>query len=426
MLCPRLDELPPPPAGKTGWPWTAETPPLIARQDSAWPRITVVTPSFNQGHLIEETIRSVLLQGYPNLEYIIVDGGSTDQTVEIIRRYEKWLAYWVSEPDRGQSHAINKGWERATGEVCAWLNSDDVYLRDTFEHAARAFINEPHICMVYGDAVLIDEASKVDGHLRTPEFSLRELLQMNFIPQPSTFLRRSVLTRTGLLDQSLHLCMDYDLWLRVALEGKVRHVGKTLSAMRMHAASKTCMQIVKMGVELADIASRFIEKPALPPEIRARGEHLLSRQRWVAGTMLWFSGEADAARKYVEATLINPTMLDAEDLAICVANAAIENDGTQAVERVHEFFRQFPADEGVRRLAEAWTLALSARVSPEHGDFYARVLRAVKVGRSYRLLRAVMPSVVARTIGSRAQRALLQLKRSLTHSPVGLSLSELS
>jgi cellulose synthase/poly-beta-1,6-N-acetylglucosamine synthase-like glycosyltransferase len=122
--CPALTELPPPPTGKTGWPWTEGTPALDhTRPDGQpWPRVTIVTPSFNQAEYIEETIRSVLLQGYPNLEYIIIDGGSTDGSVDIIRRYEPWLAHWISEPDRGQSHALNKGFRRASGQIMALLS----------------------------------------------------------------------------------------------------------------------------------------------------------------------------------------------------------------------------------------------------------------------------------------------------------------
>ena len=140
--CPTLAELPTPPAGKTGWPWTVETPPLPpARPDgSPWPRISIVTPSYNQGQFIEETIRSILLQGYPDLEYIIIDGGSTDQSVEIIKKYEPWLTYWVSEKDRGQAHAINKGFARVSGEIGGYLNSDDFYLPNALSAAAVSFI----------------------------------------------------------------------------------------------------------------------------------------------------------------------------------------------------------------------------------------------------------------------------------------------
>jgi len=130
MHSPSLNELPKPPKWKTGWPWTEESKQLPDKlpDGSDWPKISIVTPNYNYGHFIEETIRSVLLQGYPNLDYIIVDGGSTDNSVEIIKKYEPWLTYWVSETDKGQVDAINKGFTKATGEIYAWLNSDDLLL----------------------------------------------------------------------------------------------------------------------------------------------------------------------------------------------------------------------------------------------------------------------------------------------------------
>src|SRR5262245_11264512 len=132
MRCPQLSELPPPPANKKGWPWTEECAQLPDRMPdgSEWPRISIVTPSYNQGAFLEETLRSVLLQGYPNLEYVVIDGGSRDCSVDVIKKYERWIRYWVSEPDRGQSHAINKGFEKTNGDILAYINSDDAYLPD--------------------------------------------------------------------------------------------------------------------------------------------------------------------------------------------------------------------------------------------------------------------------------------------------------
>jgi len=144
MRCPTLYDLPPPPPGKRGWPWTeasVELPdPMPDGQE--WPRVSIVTPSYQQGPFIEETIRSVLLQGYPNLEYIVIDGGSTDETVAILRKYEKWIAYWVSEADKGQSEAINKGFAKASGDLFGWLNSDDVYERCAIPIIAKYFTQD--------------------------------------------------------------------------------------------------------------------------------------------------------------------------------------------------------------------------------------------------------------------------------------------
>src|SRR5271166_5725136 len=131
MRCPTLAELPPPPSGKTGWPWTVETAQLPDTMPNGhpWPCISIVTPSYNQGEYIEETIRSILLQGYPNVEYIIMDGGSTDGTVDTVQRYKRWLMHWESAPDLGQAHAINKGLQRCTGALFNWINSDDFLSR---------------------------------------------------------------------------------------------------------------------------------------------------------------------------------------------------------------------------------------------------------------------------------------------------------
>ena len=131
------------------------------------PRVSIVTPSYNQAAYIEETIRSVLLQGYPNLEYIIIDGGSKDGSVDIIRKYEPWLAYWSSEPDKGQGHAISKGFEKATGEIFGWLNSDDAYCRGTLELVCRLFLNRPNVGLLYGDCDVIDQRSSKIDHIES-------------------------------------------------------------------------------------------------------------------------------------------------------------------------------------------------------------------------------------------------------------------
>jgi glycosyltransferase involved in cell wall biosynthesis len=151
-------------------------------------RVTVVTPSYNQAQFLEETIRSVLLQGYPNLEYIIIDGGSTDGSVEIIRKYEKHLSDWVSEPDRGQSHAINKGFARATGEYIAWLNSDDVYEPGIIANAVAWFAEHPECDMIYSDCALVDEAGEPMGSHYIQDYSWEILLEGDCIPQQTVFL----------------------------------------------------------------------------------------------------------------------------------------------------------------------------------------------------------------------------------------------
>src|ERR1043165_6010016 len=200
MGIPSIQELPPPPSGRTGWPWTEAGPPIPARR-GLLPTVSIVTPSFNQGRFIEEAIRSVLLQGYPDLEYIVIDGGSTDETVDIIRKYEPWLAYWVSERDGGQTNAINKGFERARGVVLAWLNSDDYYLPGAISEASRQLAAAPRPGMVYAGARAVGEEGKFLWKWRPPRFSFRTALVADYIPQPSAFFRTSIFREVGMLDE---------------------------------------------------------------------------------------------------------------------------------------------------------------------------------------------------------------------------------
>jgi glycosyltransferase involved in cell wall biosynthesis len=222
MRCPILSELPPPPEGKSGWPWTEETPqiPEAKPGDPPWPKISIVTPSYNQGQFMEETIRSTLLQGYPNLEYIIFDGGSTDDSVEIIKKYEPWLTYWASEPDRGQSHAINKGLKRVSGEVIAYLNSDDIYLSGTLQRALSYMTDQKEVDLVYGDCCVINDESQTVSVWRSRPFDLLVELCQNFIYQPTVFMKREVFEVIGFFDEELHHTMDVDYWLRAATQTK--------------------------------------------------------------------------------------------------------------------------------------------------------------------------------------------------------------
>jgi len=207
-----------------------------------WPKISIITPSFNQGRFIEATIRSVLDQGYPNLEYFIVDGGSTDGSVEIIRRYEGKLAWWVSEADRGQSHAINKGLKRASGDIVAWLNSDDLLVPGSLEFAAQFFETHHHTDLLYGNAEIIDAVDTFIMHRKEIPFDRMMGMLIGFgflIPQPAAFWRRRVMASVGYLDEELHYAMDSDYWKRVSDRHTIQHVSKLLARMRYHNEAKT-------------------------------------------------------------------------------------------------------------------------------------------------------------------------------------------
>jgi len=217
-----------------------------------WPRISVVTPSYNQGQFLEETIRSVLLQGYPNLEYMVIDGGSTDGSVEIIRKYKPWLAHWESERDRGQSHAINKGWARTTGDLVAWLCSDDTYLPGALALAVDAWRRQPDVVAVVGGVQPIDGESHNTGRPSIPRLPVPAPLDLSiidhekwFLPQPSGFWSRSALDRVGLwLREDLHYTMDRELYYRLCRAGKVVLLQDVLATYRFHEASKSVSAVL--------------------------------------------------------------------------------------------------------------------------------------------------------------------------------------
>jgi glycosyltransferase involved in cell wall biosynthesis len=241
MRCPTLKELPPPPADKSGWPWTEETPPLPSLP-ATYPCISIITPSYNQGQFIEETIRSVLLQGYPDLDYIIMDAGSTDETLSIIRKYEPWLSSWVSEPDRGQSDAINKGFRRAQGEILAWNNSDDTYEKGALVAIATLLVNQPQTDVVYGNAKVVDERGQKIWELRSVPFHPQAFFYrtVHIAAQSAVFWRRELFFKVGMLNEDLKYAMDVDLLIRFVENGaNFKFLRRILGTYRCHSGSKT-------------------------------------------------------------------------------------------------------------------------------------------------------------------------------------------
>ncbi len=258
-----LNKIPSPPSGKSGWPWTEESPQLPDTMpgESPWPRVSIITPSYNQAQFIEETIRSVLLQGYPDLEYLVIDGGSTDGTLDILRRYEPWLR-WVSEPDRGQSDAINKGLRMASGDILAYLNSDDLYLPGALYAIADFFRSYHEAGLVYGECRVIDEHGNELGYLPRRPFDLRRTIQRaEFLPQQATFWRHEVMEKVGLFDDSLCYAMDYEYFIRVARAFPVAYLPQPVACFRMQHTSKTVSQSEKHWCETLVVSERYGLKP---------------------------------------------------------------------------------------------------------------------------------------------------------------------
>lgn len=243
------------------------------------PRITIVTPSFNQGIYLEQTIDSVLSQKYSHLEYIIIDGGSDDESVEIIKKYEKHLAYWVSEKDKGQSDALIKGFNRSTGEVFNWLNSDDYYLPEALSRIGDTFL-DPNVHVVCGRSQIIMDGQAVKLTSGTDIYTqnVAKTIGWSRIDQPETFFRMEVLKQLGFLNHQLHYVMDKDLWMRYLLHyglSNVRQIPDLLAAFRWHSLSKTQTSSVLFDQEtnaLFYTLAKSINSLELAKEIESMGK----------------------------------------------------------------------------------------------------------------------------------------------------------
>jgi len=244
---------------------------MISSASVDWPKISIVTPSFNQGNFIEETIQSVLNQAYPNLEYLVIDGGSTDGTLDILRKYSDRLR-WISEPDGGQASAINKGLQLATGEILAFLNSDDLYLPGALPRAARFFMANLDAAWVSGRCITIDAEQQPTRKLIThyKNFwlhfrSYKVLLVLNYISQPATFWRKSVFNELGPLEESLHYTMDYEYWLRIGKHYRLYSLPQELAVFRLHANSKSGSTASKQFEEQYRVAETYHPPAPLLP-----------------------------------------------------------------------------------------------------------------------------------------------------------------
>lgn len=227
------------------------------------PRISIITPSFNQASYLEQTIRSVLEQDYADIEYMVVDGGSTDGSLEIIQRYAGRLDWWVSEPDLGQADAINKGLARASGEIIAWLNSDDLYQPGTLAKVAAVFKAHPQVGLVYGDVLSIDQDSQVFNLMRFRQFALPDLLTFNIISQPGVFMRRDIQQQAGTLDTRFHYLLDHHLWIRMAHQAPMLYLPETLAAARYHPDAKNIDQAARFGQDAYDIMAWLQNEPGM-------------------------------------------------------------------------------------------------------------------------------------------------------------------
>jgi GT2 family glycosyltransferase len=269
--------------------------------------VSIVTPSYNQAPFLEQTIQSVLEQDYPQIEYIVVDGGSTDNSVEVIQKYADRLAYWISEKDSGQAEAINKGFKRANGEIIAWLNSDDYYMQDTISAVVKCFEQNPDVVMVYGDMLAVDGDGQTINILKYKQLSLKDLLCFQIIGQPSVFFRRSPFEKAGWLDPTFHFMLDHHLWIRLAQQGRILYVPQVWSAARYHPAAKNRARAAEFGREAFRVLDWTKKQPDLTETIsKVNQRALASAHRYDARYLLDGGQNASALAAWVRAFLIHP------------------------------------------------------------------------------------------------------------------------
>ena len=322
----RPADLPPPPPGRTGWPWTAEPPPLPSSPAGGgdWPRVSLVTPSYGQGAYIEATIRSVLLQGYPRLEYLVLDGGSRDGTVDVLQRYAPWLTHWHSAPDAGQADAIRRGWANSSGEYVGWLNADDLLAPGSLGRAAEYLAAHPECSGVYGDILHTDAEGAPIGPETYRAFDLADLVRRaGWISQPGSLFRRAAVEAAGGIDPTLRFLMDLDLWLRLGLVAPLGYLrGAPLAWFRRHAEAKSSAARAVAAAEIVAVYRRFFSRD-LPPHLRAIEREALASANLFAARAWSSAGEAGRAVEAIRGAVAHDRrVLLRGALAVALAHVA--------------------------------------------------------------------------------------------------------
>jgi glycosyltransferase involved in cell wall biosynthesis len=309
------------------------------------PVVSIVTPSYNQAQYLEQTLRSVLEQDYPRIEYIVIDGASIDGSVEIIKKYGKQLAYWVSEKDSGQAEAINKGFSRATGEIVAWLNSDDFYFPGAIKSAVKAFVSHPEVGLVYGDTVAVDEKGEAIHYPKYAQWDLDNLLTFNIIGQPAVFMRRDVLLKAGFLDPSFHFLLDHQLWIRMASHAPMVYVPERWAAGRFHESAKNVAQAARFGEDAFRILEWARGDPRVSGSLARVGRQSRAAALRINGRYLLDAGRAwESFQSYMRSLVMHPKTVLVEWKRILFAFLSLFGLGI-----LHKYYNRWRKSRAQRR-----------------------------------------------------------------------------
>ena len=277
------------------------------------PLVTIITPSYNQAAFLEQTMLSVLYQDYPAIEYLVVDGGSNDESVQIIKKYNRHLAWWVSENDSGQAEAINKGFARARGEYVAWLNSDDYLMPGAVSGAVRALQENPNASFVFGNVRVVDPSGTVINSLSYGDWGLTELMAFQIIGQPAVFMRRNALEKTGFLDTSFHFLLDHHLWIRLATTGEMKYIPQLWASAHYHEGCKNLAQAAEFGKEALRIVEWMRSEPVFAPELMKNEKKIMAGANRLNGFYLLDAKEyRKSFRAYWRSFCLNPSGLRRE------------------------------------------------------------------------------------------------------------------
>lgn len=296
------------------------------------PLVSIITPSYNQGKYIGETLRSVIRQDYPGIEYIVIDGGSTDNSVDVINQYKNQLAYFVSEEDKGQSDAINKGFSKATGEIIAWLNSDDVYTQHAVTRAVKALVDCPECGFVFGNVLSIDMKSQVFNTMTFGDWGLEELTRFKIISQPGIFMRKSALDTVGFLNADYDYLMDHHLWLKIAAKYPIQFIDQFWAAARYHPAAKNLTGGAHYGDEAFMLVEWMKNEPDFKNIIKSDEKKLKAGANHLRARYLLDSGKNwESFLSYIQAAASDPNILRTEykRIAFALINGVIPVEGVK-------------------------------------------------------------------------------------------------